>query len=92
MLAVAEMVIELAFQGALDHHLGQLPQQPALASQLQSARASTLGKLAQYLLIGRGQLRRLLALAGRHVSHWCLLRLWSYTVEITVPGDPRVSR
>jgi hypothetical protein len=83
-LAVAEVVIQLAFQGTLDHHLGQLAQQPALARQLQPAGAGPLGKLAQQLLIRRQQLARLLALACRHIRHWCLLSLWSYTVEITV--------
>jgi hypothetical protein len=34
-LLIAEVIIELAFQGTLDHHLGQLAQQPALAGQLQ---------------------------------------------------------
>ena len=56
-LAVAEMVIQLAFQGAFDHHLGQPAQQPALAGQLQLAGAGRLGQLAQHLLIGRRQLR-----------------------------------
>ena len=84
------MVIQLPFQGALHDHFRQLAQQPALTGQLQPARASPLGKLVQQLLIGCGQLRRLVVLAGRHVSHWCLLCLWSYTVEITVPrGIPR---
>jgi hypothetical protein len=84
-LAVAEVVVQLALQGAPGHHLGQFSEQAALASQLQPAGAGPLGKLPQHLLIGRGQLRRLLVLAGRHVCHWCLLCLWSYTVEITVP-------
>src|ERR1039457_5099585 len=82
---IAKVVVHLALQGTLDHHLRQLPQQPALSGHLQPASAGPLGKLAHHLLIGRGQLRRLLALAGRHVSHWCLLHLGGYTVEITVP-------
>src|SRR5215469_16480485 len=36
-LSVAQMVVQLALQGALDHHLGQPAQQPALAGQLQPA-------------------------------------------------------
>lgn len=37
--------------------------------------------------------RFVLAPARRHVSHWYLLRLWSYTVEITVPlGEPPAAR
>src|SRR5229473_8261975 len=84
-LAVAEMVIELTFQGALDHHFRQPAQQPALAGELQPAGAGPGGKLAQQLLIGSRELRSVLVMAGRHVCHWCLLRLGSYTLEITVP-------
>ena len=58
MLAIAEMVIQLTFQGALDHHLGQLPQQPALTGQLQPAGAGPLGKLPQQLLISGRQPHR----------------------------------
>src|SRR6266567_836005 len=54
----------------------------------QTAGAGPLGKLVQQLLIGRRQLHGILALADRHVSHWCLLRLGSYTIEITVPSAP----
>jgi hypothetical protein len=46
----------------------------------------------QRLLIGRGQLHAVLVPARRHVCHWCLLRLGSYTVEITVPPDRRLTR
>jgi hypothetical protein len=69
MLAVAEVVIQLAFQGALDDHLGQLSQQPALTGQLQPAGAGPLGQLAQQLLIGRRQLRPGLVPVLCHVSH-----------------------
>src|ERR1700680_4041961 len=51
-LLVAEVIIQLTLQRALDHHLGQLPEQPALAGQLQPARAGALDQLAQQLLIG----------------------------------------
>jgi hypothetical protein len=51
-LLIAEVVIQLALQGAFDHHLGQPAQQPALAGQLQPAGAGPLGKLAQDLLVG----------------------------------------
>jgi hypothetical protein len=37
---------------ALDDHFRQLPEQAALAGQLQPARAGPLGKLEQQLLIG----------------------------------------
>ena len=53
-LPVAEVIIELALQSALDHHLGQFAQQAALAGQLQPAGAGPLGQLPQQLLI-RGQ-------------------------------------
>jgi hypothetical protein len=56
-LAVAEVVIQLAFQGALDDYLGQPAEQPALAGQPQPARPGPLGKLGQQLLISRRQLR-----------------------------------
>src|SRR5689334_25326077 len=79
------MIVEFAFQGALDHHLGQLAQQPALAGQLQPAGAGPLGQLAQHLLIRRRQLSLALPLTGCHVRHWYLLHLGSYTVESTVP-------
>jgi hypothetical protein len=72
MLPIAEVIIQLALQGALDHHLGQLPQQPALTGQLQPAGAGPLGQLPQQLLIGRRQLGTVRALAVRHVCHWCL--------------------
>jgi hypothetical protein len=68
-LAVAEVVVQLAFQRALDDHFRQPAQQPALAGQLQPAGAGPLGQLAQRLLIGRGQLRCVLVLAGRHIGH-----------------------
>jgi hypothetical protein len=58
------MVIETAFQGAFDHHLGQLARQPALASPVQPAGAGPLGELAQQLLAGRRQLRTVLARGG----------------------------
>jgi hypothetical protein len=73
MLPVAQVIVQLALQRALDHHLGQLPQQPALAGQLQPAGAGPLGQLTQQLLIGSRQLRRVLVLTVRHVCHWCLL-------------------
>jgi hypothetical protein len=69
---IAQMVVELAFQSALDHHLGQPAQQPALAGQLQPARAGPLGQLPQHPLISRRQLRLVLNLILRHVCHWCL--------------------
>src|ERR1039457_50691 len=90
--AIAKVIVHLAFQGALDHHLRQLPQKPALAGQPQPARPSPLGQLPQRLLIGRRQLHGLLAIVSRHVSHWCLLHLGGYTVEITVPLRGRLAR
>jgi len=85
-LLIAQMIIQLALQGALDDHFRQLPQQAALAGELQPAGPGPLGKLTEQLLISRRQLSAGLALIVRHVNHWCLLRLGSYTVEITVPS------
>jgi hypothetical protein len=53
MAAITEMIIQLAFQGTLHHHLGQPAQQPALAAQLQPAGPGPLGQLPQQLLISR---------------------------------------
>ena len=69
MLAVAEVIVQLAFQGAFDDHLGQPPQQTALAGQLQPAGAGPLGQLTQQLLIGRRELRPGLVPVLCHVSH-----------------------
>jgi len=69
MLAVAEVIVQLAFQRALDDHLGQPAQQAALTGQLQPAGAGPLGKLPQQLLIGRRELRSVLVMAGHHVCH-----------------------
>ena len=71
-LLIAQVIVELALQRALDDHLGQHAQQPALAGELQPARAGPLGQLAQQLLIGRRQLAAVLALRIRHICHWCL--------------------
>jgi len=67
------MVVQLAFQGALDHHFRQPAQQAALAGQLQPAGAGPLDQLAQQLLIGRRELRAVPVRAGCHICHWCLL-------------------
>ncbi len=72
-LPVTQMIIQLAFQRALDHHLRQPARQAALAGQLQPAGARPLSQLPQQLLAGRRQLRAVLALTGRQVCHWCLL-------------------
>jgi hypothetical protein len=69
MLAVAEVIVQLAFQRALDDHLGQPAQQAALTGQLQAAPAGPLGKLPQQLLIGRRERRHGLVPVLRHVSH-----------------------
>ena len=90
-LGVAEMVIQLALEGALHDHFRQFPEQAALTGELQPAGPGSFGKLTQQLLISRRQLRARLALVVRHVSRWCLLRLGSYTVEITVPTTTRTA-
>ena len=84
-LTVAEVIFQLAFQRALDHHLGQAAQHAALTGQLQPPAPGPLAKLPQQLLIGGREMGSALVLAARHVSHWCLLRLGSYTVEIHSP-------
>ena len=78
---VAQVVGDLAFQRGLDQALGELGEQPALAGQLQSARAGPPGQAGDQLLVDRVQLvraRRFLAhelvqvhglLLGHHVSH-----------------------
>jgi len=43
-LLVPQVILELAFQRALDHHLGQLAQQAAFAGKLQPAGAGPLGE------------------------------------------------
>ena len=85
MLAVAEVIVQLALQRALDDHLRQPPQQAALAGQLQPAGAGPLGELAHQLLVGRRQLHLIPTWSVVTSVIWCLLRLGSYTVEITVP-------
>jgi len=72
-LAIPEVIVQLAFQGALDDHLGQPAQQAALTGQLQPARPGPLGQLAQHLLVGRGELGPGLVPVLCHVGHWCLL-------------------
>ena len=86
-LAIAEMVIQLAFQGALDHHLGQPAQQPALTGQLQPAGAGPLGKLAQHLLVGRGEPAPAWSPVVTSVTG-VSFRLRSYTIEIYSPFRP----
>ena len=84
-LLVAEVVGDLALQGGLQHPLGQLLQQPALAGQLQPTRTGPVDQLPHQLLISRRQLRSAAALNVRHIRHWCLPFVMSYTVKITVP-------
>jgi hypothetical protein len=52
-LGVAQVSVQLALLGAVQHRLGQPTQQPALPGQLQAFRAGPLGKLTDQLLIGR---------------------------------------
>jgi hypothetical protein len=55
MLAVAEVVGQLAFQGGLDQPLGELGQQPTLPGQLQPAVAGLPDQPVQQLLVDRVQ-------------------------------------
>ena len=95
-LVVAEVVGDLALQRGLQHPLGQLLQQPALAGQLQPALAGLLGQPGDQLLVHRVQPAARRAhrprarpgprpLLGHHVSHRVLLLDRSYTVVFTVP-------
>lgn len=52
MLRVAEMGVHLAFQGALEHDLGQPAQQAARPGQLQALRLRPLGQLPRELQLG----------------------------------------
>jgi len=78
-LLIAEMIGDLALQGGLQHALGQLPQQPALAGQLQVARAGTVDLLPDQLLVK--QVRRQFDRPdlfnrlnrGNHIAHQVLL-------------------
>ena len=69
MLFIAQVIVQLAFQGTLDHHLGQLPEQAAVTGQLQPAGPRPLGELPQQLLISRRQPARLLPGVRGHVCH-----------------------
>src|SRR5262249_27848943 len=50
-LLIAEVVGDLALQGGLQHPFGQLLEQPALAGQLEPARAGPLYQLPDQLLV-----------------------------------------
>jgi hypothetical protein len=84
MLAVTEMIVHLALQGRLDHHLGQPAQQATLPDQLQTLGPRPIDQLPNQLLVHA--ICRLGGHIHRHSSHRCLSSLRSYTVEITVPG------
>jgi hypothetical protein len=86
MLAVPEMIVHLALQRGLDHHLGQPGQQATVPGQPQALRPGPRGQLPDQLLV---QAVRWL---GRHIhchhSHRCLFRLRSYTnLFNSRPGD-----
>jgi hypothetical protein len=57
-LVIAEMVGDLALQGGLQNRLGQLLQQPSLASQLQPLAPGLLDELVDELPLDRRTLRR----------------------------------
>ena len=69
---LTKMVIQLAFQRALDHHFRELAEQAALAGELQAAGPRPLGQLPQQLLISGRQLHAVLTLTRCHVCYWCL--------------------
>jgi hypothetical protein len=82
-LTVTEMIIHLALQSGLDHHLGQPAQQPTFPRQLETLRPRPINQLPEQLLLRA--FCRLGCHIPRHNSHRCLSSLRSYTVEITVP-------
>ena len=82
---IAEVIIQLALQLALDDHFRQLAGQAALAGQLQAAAAGPLGELPQQLLTAADSSTSSWPRSTVTSVIWCLLRFWSYTVEITVP-------
>ncbi|WP_028805596.1 hypothetical protein [Streptomyces sp. 142MFCol3.1] len=53
------MIGDLAFQGGLQHPLGQLLQQPSLAGQLQALTAGPVNQHRDQLLVRRGRTDRL---------------------------------
>src|SRR4029077_11043581 len=79
MLAVAEVIVELAIERRFDHHLRQPRQQPTLTGEPQPLGAGPLGQLPHQLVAGHTRLR-LRRIQGQgslliinHISHRCLL-------------------
>ena len=85
-LGITKVIVQLALQGALDHHLRQFPQQPALAGQLQPGRPGPLGELAQQLLVSRRQLRPVLARS----CVTSVIRVSSVSAVTTLKLRPRI--
>ena len=88
MLAVTQMIIQLALERGLHHPPGQPGQQPALADQPQTLGPGVISQLSHQLLIHRIQrLNHSVIHANKiiHVSHRCSLHLRSYTDNFTVP-------
>jgi hypothetical protein len=77
MLAVTKMIIHLALQGGLNHHLGQPTQASRPPGQLQTLSTRPIDQLPDQLLLQA--LRRLGRHIHRHKSHRCLSSLKSYT-------------
>ena len=78
-LAVAEVIVELAVERRFDHHLRQLRQQPTLTGEPQSLGSGAFGQLPHQLIAGHGRLRlRRIQLHNslpitHHIGHRCLL-------------------
>src|SRR6185312_12296328 len=78
-LAVAQVIVELALERRFDHHLRQLRQQPTLTGEPQTLGAGLLSQLPHQFVAGNTRLRlRRIQVNGRlvivhHISHRCLL-------------------
>ncbi len=82
-LAITQMIVHLALQGGLDHHLRQPGQQATFPGQLQALGPRPRCQLPHQLLVQA--VSRLSRHIHRHKSHRCPFRLRSYTVDRTVP-------
>jgi hypothetical protein len=91
MLAIAEMVVHLALQRGLDHHLGQPAQQPVLTGQPQALGPRPPRQLCNQLLLGHpGHSRVHPATLNPKITHGISSVSLSYTVEITVPSPSEI--
>lgn len=89
-LLIAQVIIQLTLQCAFDHHLGQLAQQATSpVSFSPPVRARSANSRSTCSSAGDSSAGSWSWLV---VSHWCLLRLWSYTVELQSRQGTRFTR